>query len=63
MIPSSRDEDGQERKRERERERGRNVGSARHPLFSAVASFRDVSIDFISCGCITAMRSRFKARS
>lgn len=33
------------------------------PLFSPVTSFRDVSIDFISRGCIIAMRSRFKACS
>lgn len=33
------------------------------PLFSPVTSFRDVSIDFISRGCIIAMRSHFKACS
>lgn len=49
MMPSSRDED--------------EKGDERVPLSSAVASFRDVSIDFISRGCIIAMRSCFKVRS
>lgn len=48
MIPSSGDED----------EGGREEGTPRHPLFSTVASFRDVSIDFISCGCINARCGR-----
>lgn len=49
MIPSSRDED--------------EKGDERVPLSTTVASFRDVSIDFISRGCITAMRPCFKVRS
>lgn len=44
--------------------RRREEGDERRvPLSFVVASFRDVSIDFISRGCITGMRSSFKARS